>query len=168
MQTIREKVMLSEIHAKINRLKQDLIPLNFESMENVDLQRIMYQIKGILGNFNNDLSFLACLKAKEFLQDKFTEIKFDAAAKAQGAPGLDIDIIVEGERLIAEIKTTTPYGENDFGSAQRDAFRKDFSKLKLATAKYKFIFVTERKTFEILSSKYKSEIAGIELVLLDS
>ena len=43
--------------------------------------------KDELGNINNDVSFLATLLAKAYLVKNLGIVPFDAAAKAQGAPG---------------------------------------------------------------------------------
>lgn len=82
--------------------------------------------KSILGNFNNDVSFLATLLAKIYLVTKHPGVEFDAAFRSQSAPGLDIDIwLPEGRQVIGEVKTVEPYGENDFGAQQRNSFVRD-------------------------------------------
>lgn len=70
--------------------------------------------------------------------------------------------------MVGEIKTTMPYGTNDLGSAQKAAFSKDFSKLNAASAGHRFLFVTERRTFELMRRKYASRIPGVSVVLLPS
>ena len=125
------------------------------------------RIRDIQGNISNDQSFLATLLAKIYLMNRFRLVDYDAAEKAQGAPGLDIDVLtLEGERIIGEIKTTVPYGKNDLGAQQKDSFRKDFRKLNEAVAQYKFFFVASRHTFEIMQQRYAQQIPGIEIVLL--
>jgi hypothetical protein len=75
-------------------------------------------IKEIVGNASNDLSLVATLMAKEHLYRMLPMQPFDAALKPQGASGLDIDeCTVDGERVVAEIKTTSPYRPNDLGAA---------------------------------------------------
>src|SRR5579864_2450832 len=77
-------------------------------------------IRAILGNLNNSISFVATQLAKEYLATQLYVSGFDAAEKAQGAPGLDIDIRdSDGRHIVAEIKTTVPYGQTDFGAAQK-------------------------------------------------
>ncbi len=128
------------------------------------------KFKRKLGNFNNDLSYIACLMAKQYLLKKHNfSHDIDMSLKAQGAKGLDIDeTTLENERCIAEIKTIFPYGENDFGSKQREYFRADFKKLTNNDAKYKYLFVIEEKSFNILKKKYISKLTGITTVLLPS
>ncbi len=128
------------------------------------------KFKEDLGNFNNDLSYIACLMAKQYLLKKHNfSHDLDVSLKAQGAKGLDIDeTTLENERCIAEIKTIFPYGENNFGSKQRESFRADFKKLKNNDAKYKYLFVIEEKSFNILKKKYISELTDITTVLLPS
>lgn len=47
---------------------------------------------------------------------------------------------MEGKKIIAEIKSTIPYKDNDFGSQQIDSLCNDFSKLKNSSADYKYMF----------------------------
>ncbi len=105
--------------------------------------------------------------AKDYLAKKFRLHPFDAAAKAQGAPGLDIDVqTLDGQRVIGEIKTTTPYLPNDFGAQQRSAFEKDFEKLTTTAADHRFLFVTDRTTFGIIRRRYADRLPGVVIVLL--
>ncbi len=129
----------------------------------------MIQIRIIQGNTSNELSFLACLLAKNYLSKRFEISEFDAAAKKQGAAGLDIDLITaEGKRVVAEIKTIIPYSEakNDLGAQQKASFKKDFDKLNKAKADNKFFFVTDLKTYNIMKQRYANSIPGVEIVLL--
>lgn len=127
------------------------------------------QMKGILGNTNNDVSFVATLLAKMYLIKRFGDVQFDAAQKAQGAPGLDVDVTVGHERVVGEIKTTTPYNGPDFGAQQKAMFEKDFAKLAAADAPYKFMFVTEPATFDILCRpSYRAKLVGVTIVQLAS
>src|SRR5262245_10331275 len=71
-------------------------------------------LKGLQGNANNDLSFLACLLAKRYLVELHGQLFLDVAEKAQGAPGLDIDVHTSrGQRIVAEVKTVEPYQARD-------------------------------------------------------
>lgn len=128
------------------------------------------QIKQILGNINNDVSFIATLLAKLYLHKKFGLIEFDAAEKPQGAPGLDIDIwLSQKARIVGEIKTTTPYNGPEFGAQQKTSFEKDFAKLAAVDAKYKFMFVTEDTSFKILCRPtYAAKLSGVKVVQLVS
>jgi hypothetical protein len=128
------------------------------------------QIKEIQGNSNNDISFTACLMAKAYLIREFGEIDdFDVSAKPQGVPGLDIDIQTRaGKRIIGEIKTTVPYSgaRNDLGAQQKDAFQKDFAKLNNTPADYKYFFVTDATTYNIVKHKYAHQIPGVQVIQL--
>lgn len=124
-------------------------------------------VKTVLGNLNNDLSFVATLMAKRYLAEHHAVSTFDAAAKAQGAPGLDIDLVTtDGQRIVGEIKTIEPYLPRDFGANQKKTFRDDFAKLNGARATVKYLFVTEARSFELLRGKYAHEIPGVQVVLL--
>jgi len=125
-------------------------------------------IKTIQGNFNNDVSFLATMLAKQYLEENYDLENFNAADKPQGAPGLDIDIYLpDGRRLIAEIKTTIPYKPNDLGAQQVNTFEKDFLKLGEAQAEIKLFFLTEKRTFELMKKpKYRSQLRNVHIILL--
>ncbi len=124
-------------------------------------------LKAILGNASNGMSFVATLMAKDYLSHKLPMKSFDAAAKPQGAPGLDIDErTMDGKRVVAEIKTTTPYQGSDLGAQQKATFKKDFDKLRQVEAEHKFFFVTEQATFEIVKRRYIDQLHGVKVVLL--
>ncbi|MCQ2588485.1 MAG: hypothetical protein MJ174_10245 [Treponema sp.] len=124
-------------------------------------------IKEVMGNFNNDVSFISCLMAKDYLCNQFNFGHFDVAEKSQSAPGPDIEVYTaDGKKIVAEIKSTIPYKDNDFGSQQIDSLRNDFSKLKKSSADYKYMFVTNEMAYNILNKKYSDELEGIMLVLL--
>ncbi|MDD7609431.1 MAG: NusA N-terminal domain-containing protein [Spirochaetales bacterium] len=126
------------------------------------------RIKEIMGNFNTDVSFITCLMAKDYLCNQFALEYFDVSEKSQSAPGPDIELYTaEGKKIIAEIKSTIPYKNNDFGSQQIDSLRNDFSKLKNSSADYKYMFVTNESAYNILNKKYSAELDGIMLVLLE-
>lgn len=138
----RETDMLMKIGVKVNELREYLSSdeLDRKSQDLSYWYSYITQIKKILGNLDNDVSFIACLMAKDFLCKMHSFKWFDVARKPQSAPGLDIDeLTLEGERVIAEIKTTIPYGKTDFGSQQKEMFKKDFEKLQKNEANYKYI-----------------------------
>ena len=133
-----------------------------------EIFRFFNNIKEIMGNFNTDVSFISCLMAKDYLYGQFNLGNFDVSEKSQSAPGPDIEVYtVEGKKIIAEIKSTNPYKDNDFGSQQIDSLRNDFSKLKNSSADYKYMFVTNESAYNILNKKYSAELEGIMLVLLE-
>ena len=127
------------------------------------------EFKAILGNFSNDLSLVSCLMAKDYLTDRLQLPPFDVAEKAQGASGLDIDErTTTGERVIGEIKTTTPYQKIRFGAAQITALRKDFAKLQANDAAHKYMFVTDVTAFDALKRGFGAELQGVTIVCLSS
>jgi hypothetical protein len=129
--------------------------------------RLLVGIKEIVGNASNDLSLVATLMAKEHLYRMLPMQPFDAALKPQGASGLDIDeCTVDGERVVAEIKTTSPYRPNDLGAAQKASFVRDFAKLRAAEAKHKFFFVTDPATYAVVQRRYAPEMPEVACVLL--
>lgn len=136
----------------------------------VDWYDYLAQFKNKLGNVNNQISFIATLLAKSYLMTNFDLIPFEAADKAQGAPGLDIDAKTKsGQRIIAEIKTTHPYKDNNLGAQQVASFQKDAEKLHQAPADIKFFFVTDSQTFTLMKkTKYISMFSNINIVYLPS
>lgn len=127
------------------------------------------EVKAILGNFSNDLSLVSCLMAKQYLSGRLSLAPFDAAQKAMGASGLDIDErTTTGERVIGEIKTTNPFLQTRFGAAQITALRKDFAKLQLNEADHKFMLVTNVEAFEALKRDFVTELPGVTIVCLST
>src|SRR3954470_19948246 len=163
-----EAMRIGELGERIARLKQLLEATPPGSLDDPLLwYRFLSVIKFTQGNFSNDVSFVACLLVKRFLAARHPGVVFDATAKAQGAAGLDVDLNTpEGKRIIAEIKTTDPYKLEDFGGQQKTKFRDDFAKLNKNVADFKYLFVTEQRTYEILLKRYASEIPGVRIVLL--
>ncbi|WP_333637916.1 hypothetical protein [Tissierella praeacuta] len=165
----QEQKMLDDLAGKVEKLQEYLVNENF-SQDNQDMgywYSYITQIKRIIGNFDNDISFISCLMAKEFLCRKHRFKTFDISAKSQSAPGLDVDeMTLDGHRVIAEIKATIPYKETDLGSQQKLMFFKDFNKLRDNKAHYKYFFVTEIKTFKIVLNRYLDRLEGVTIVLL--
>ena len=164
-----EKFQLDNSINKLYNLENFLENFYYDNNQDIySLFQIFNNVKEILGNFNTDVSFISCLMAKDYLCNRFTFNEFDVSEKSQSAPGLDIVVYTdESKKIIGEIKTTNPYKENDFGAQQIVSLRKDFEKLKLNSADYKFLFVTNKKAFEILKRKYINELPNINLVLLE-
>lgn len=119
-------------------------------------------VKEALGNFNNDMTSIACLMAKEWLfQNNLISCecmsKTDILESSVNAGGFDIDIINEdNQRIIGEVKTTSFY-KKDFGAMQKKGIIKDLVGLEKGakekeknhiSPKYKFMFVTDSKVFE--------------------
>ena len=167
--TAREQKTLAAIEARLKRLKDYLNQADCPAMEAVPAvwQGHLAAIKEIVGNASNDMSFIACLSAKSYLCSTLPMVEYDAAAKPQGASGLDIDErTTDGGRVIGEIKTTTPFQQNDFGAAQISSFRNDFAKLNRTIAEHKFLFVTDKRAYDILKRKYLKQIPEVDVVLL--
>lgn len=167
--TAGEKRHLAGIWSKMERLRDYLATREAGTLADdaSDWYERLVGAKRILGNFDNDVSFVATLMAKQFLSQRHPSLMFDVSLKAQSAPGLDIDEVTpEGERVIAEIKTTIPYGETEFGAQQKSMFYKDFEKLAAADAPYRYFIVTEEKAFEVVKRRYLSRLEGVTVALL--
>lgn len=164
-----ENFQLNNSINKLYKLQNYLENFYYDNSQDIySLFQLFNNIKEILGNFNTDVSFISCLMAKDYLCHRFTFNKFDVSEKSQSAPGLDIVVYTDdSKKIIGEIKTTNPYKENDFGAQQIDSLRKDFEKLKVNSADFKFLFVTNKRAFEILKRKYTNELPNINLVLLE-
>lgn len=148
--TNRERQYCGEIADRLAQARDLLNTRELGRPDPVKWYEMLAELKQIQGNASNDISFVATLLAKQYLASRFG-VDFCAAEKPQGAPGIDIDIATAaGERIVGEIKTTVPYQTVDFGAQQAAMFKKDFVKLANADAAHKFMFVTERKTFEVL------------------
>lgn len=158
---------LSNKMEKIRGFLSDNMVSDFSDKGVVEQYESLKGFRRIIGNIDNDLSFLCCLLIKEFLIQSHSVYELNMALKPQGSPGLDVDeTTIDGKRVIGELKTTYPYQENDLGANQKSNFIKDFEKLQQNVADYKYFFVTELKTFDIVRSKYSKYLKGIHLVLL--
>lgn len=170
--TEKEQAYLDLLRLRLKELHNFLNTLDLDNVDELDWWLdTLREIRIIQGNTSNDLSLIACLLAKRYLSSRHLLLHFDAAAKPQGAPGLDIDIQTEdGQRIIGEIKTTIPYSgaKNDLGANQKASFLKDFEKLNKQDADHKYFFVTDHATFEVVNRKYLQNIPGVEVVLLQS
>lgn len=167
--TSRERDYLSNICQKLKDIQEFMSSntLYEGSQDSKFWYQYLTRIKRVMGNLNNDVSFIACLMAKEFLMSRHQLPPFDIASKPQSAIGLDIDEkTIGGDRVIGEIKTTIPYGQTDLGAQQKNMFFKDFEKLATNEAKHKYFFVTEREAFEIVKKRYLNILKGVTLVLL--
>jgi hypothetical protein len=155
------------IHEKLQELRAFLTDHALDPAAHpADAYLFLSKLKSVLGNLNNDISFVATLMAKQYLSGKFDLRAFDAAAKAQGAPGIDIEFRTQdGKRIVAEIKTTFPY-QPGFGAKQREMISKDIDKLKKSDADAKFLFLTEQLSFEAAKKIRAWTGSGIRVVLL--
>lgn len=164
-----EQKLLAEIAEKIRDLRMFLnkyeLPQDTSRLDG--WYYFLNATKVTLGNFNNDVSYVATLLAKLYLEKRFPGLEFDASSKSQSSPGLDIDVRTpDGNRISGEVKTVDPYNLNDFGTNQRVAFFKDFSKLAGAAADHKYLFLTEPRAFDVVKAKYQKQLAGVIVVCL--
>lgn len=161
---------IEKLSNKLIEVQAFLNNADVDSFSNIDAMEQFELLKGfrrILGNIDNDMSFLGCLLIKVFLQSRHDFPELNMALKAQGSPGLDIDeMTADGQRIIGELKTTYPYKENDLGAQQKDTFLKDFENLQRTEAEHKYFFLTERQTFDIVCAKYTTYLQGVAVVLL--
>jgi hypothetical protein len=166
--TSAEQTRIDDIRTKLARLREVVNAVGLdEHVDSLALYASLARLKTVQGNLSNELSFVAGLMAKDYLHSKFSLTPYDAAEKAQGAPGLDVDVrTIDGKRIIGEIKTTDPYKINDFGAKQKEEFERDFNKLNNEQAYHKFFFVTEARAFDMVKRRYASRLRGATVVLL--
>jgi len=167
--TESEKIVLKELYGKIRDLQYyfKTEQIDEHSYNSIHWYNYIVKIKKILGNFDNDISYIACLMAKEFLISRHSVEDLDVSLKPQSAPGLDIDTITNtGDRIIAEIKTTIPYLKNDLGAQQKNMFLKDFHKLNNNDATFKYFIVTEKAAYNVVQKRYSKYLNNKILVLL--
>jgi hypothetical protein len=167
--TENERKRLAAIRVRLDYLtsflNEDRLPTANSSP--VEWFQTLATIKSIVRNTSNDLSFVTCLLAKDYLCRRFEMRPFDVALKHQNASGLDIDEeTATGERVVGEIKTTSPAARSDLGAQQKKTHAKDYKKLNEANAAHRFFFVTDHVTLDIMHEKYASQILGVEIVLL--
>lgn len=171
MPTKNEINEINAIYKKVNAIKEFMNSNEFPEQQSniIEIFNYLDKLRSTQGNINNDISLIATLLSKEYIvKTHGGQWSFDAAEKKQGANGLDIDIQYDKqERLVAEIKTTVPYHQHDFGAAQRESIQRDIDKLNNASAQYKYFFVTNLRAYEILQKEsYKNRMKNITLVLL--
>lgn len=168
MLSTHEQEMMKDIERRLSAMRAQLSKETPPIENSAGWYAYLADLKEIQGNASNDVSFVATLLAKQFLGNHYGLTKFDAAEKPQGAPGIDIDVhLPDGKRLVAEIKTTSPYQANDLGAAQKASFEKDFFKLAEARADVKLFLVTDPKTFDLMKRpKYQSMLQEVTVVLL--
>ena len=169
MLTPCEETAIASLRTRLLQMRDYLAHNDLETCSHSELFEHLGRISQISGNLSNGKSFGACLLAKQYLMKRFEIAELDVSEKPQGARGPDIDVRTkDGERILAEIKTTVPYklDRRDFGANQKAELRKDWRKLREATADHKFFFLVERNAYEIVHARYKSEVCGIEVILL--
>jgi hypothetical protein len=165
--TVSEVRYCETIHAKDSSLR-GLLATHRLGSDPVQLLQYLISLKNVLGNINNDISFVASLLVKPFLRQRFG-IEFDAASKPQGAVGMDIEcLMANGTRIVGEIKTTKPY-QPGFGANQKKEIQKDLRKLAASMAEHRFMFVTDAESYRTICGKAFASLApGVEIVDLVS
>ncbi len=168
MLSIQEHEKMKDIARRLDEMRAHLSGEIPPLEDSVGWFKYLAKLKEIQGNSSNSVSFVGTLLAKQFLANRYGLVDFDAAEKPQSAPGIDIDVqLPDGRRLVAELKTTDPYKEKDFGAMQRKNIKKDFIKLLKAEADIKLFLVTNPNTFRFMQkSKYQSTVQGITVILL--
>ena len=89
--TRREREAVKGILDRIATLAIFLKESPPDQLDASTLYTYLARMKEIQGNTDNGVSMVACLMAKEYLNQSLEMNPFDVAAKPQGAPGLDID-----------------------------------------------------------------------------
>jgi hypothetical protein len=136
-----------------------------DPVESIQWLQYLTGIKHSLGNLNNDLSFVATLLVKSYLERRFKIKDFDAAGKAQGASGIDIEASTsDGIVIVGELKTTKSY-QPGFGAAQRTSILKDLARLAATSADHRFMFVIDPDAYQALCGKgFASRAPGVQVV----
>lgn len=171
---INIKLLSKKEEAEIDSIKNKLIEikkiLNTDSLDVSKCYNELLKVKSVLGNYNNLISFLACIKAKEYFKSEgFIDESHEIVAdKKQGANGLDFDFLsLKKDRIIGELKTTVPYKKHNFGAKQKESIAQDLKKLINSEAKFKFYFVTNDITFELISKlMLEKNLNNIKLINL--
>lgn len=153
---------LKSINNKTKKLIEFLdnhsIQLDSENVSNV-IQNFL-ELKNILGNLDMDIHFLAAHLANSFLKKEHQ--KSIDLSKPVGSSGLDVEL----PEIVGEIKTTRPYCEKDFGAKQKETIRKDLDRLENSDKKFKYFFVIDTKTEQILKEKYRKDYPSVKIVNL--
>ena len=150
---------------KDSALRRYLAEHNLPGDDPAALIAYLTRLKNLLGNISNDLSFVATLLVKRYLAERFGVTDFDAAAKAQGAAGIDIEArTAGGQTIVGELKTTKPY-QPGFGAQQRTMILKDLGRLAASAADHRFMFVTDPDAFATLCKPtWAGRAPGVEIV----
>lgn len=167
--TSGERAGLEAIAERIDRLRSFLCAEPTPSFDAPPLDWLAYlaETKRILGNASNDLGLVTTLLAHRYLERTLPMAPMDAAGKAQGAAGLDVDARTrDGARVVGEIKATVPYGGTTLGANQLASWRKDFKKLAAADARHKYFFVVDPEAFRLACEDYPHLLPGVRVVLL--
>jgi len=159
--TIGEEKYLTESSSKLDQLKDFLFSTNVVAHDPVDKWHKHFSVvKELLGNHNNWSSFTACMMARDYLVQNLGVPNYCVAATHQNATGFDVDTKTsKGDRIIGEVKTTTPCGAKGLGANQQVSIQRDLDKLAKAAALHKFLFLTDVATRrQILNQPFPNSI----------
>lgn len=158
----------NEISNRLNKVKEYLNGCNnsYHPNDINDLLEDCLTVKDFLGNIGAEINFLTLQKAKVILEKEYKHPVPEVLIKDVNSQGFKIDYrLNNGKRIIAEAKTTTPIGQN-FGAQQKKEIQKVLDKLKTANADYKYLFVTNVNTANILHIQYSMDLVGITVEIL--
>jgi hypothetical protein len=164
-----EVAAIKDVHARIDALGR-LLSERSSLPDQADLDAWLAHlaaVKRTLGHLSNDLSAVACVRARRELTIRHGVAPYDAAAKPQGANGLDIDVVSsDGSRIVGEVKTTTPVSPSHLGAQQRVQLRKDLRRLNAEDAGHRYLFVTDALTARLVCTSLAHELGHVEVVFL--
>jgi len=165
-----EQRALNALQSKLRALG-DVLPAE-GGKEPADLNTVFAAfelLRRALGNLDNDISFLACLRAKRHLAAIHGEFDCDVSVKHQNAAGVDIEArTAAGSKIVAEIKTMRPVGPGgDFGANQAKQVRQDLERLRRSEAEHKYFCVTDATAATALRrARYANDVAGVTVLLV--
>lgn len=166
--TSNEIAYCNDILAKIETLRSFLAHNTFTLDQAEDAKEFfsyLNRVPAIVGNISNDISFAATRLAGAYLADRFGITHFDAGAKAQGAPGWDIEArTADGTTICCELTTLRPCYPG-CGEAQKSKLKNDLRKLAASEAAIKLMMVTDSDTFDALCKPgFARYTQGVEIV----
>lgn len=121
-------------------------------------------LKNFIGNIDNRIHDSAMVLVEDFLKVTHPEIE-DWDFKMGSQNGLDIEGSIDGiHRVIGELKTTKPYGTTDFGAQQKATILNDLERLESNDIEYKYFFVIDSNSLDILLKKYHDKFPTVNMV----
>jgi len=165
-----EQRALDALNRKLHALR-DILPVEGAG-EPAELDAVagnFERLRRALGNLDNDVSLLACLRAKRQLARLHGALECDVSTKHQNAAGVDIETRTPaGDTILAEVKTMRPVGPGgDFGANQAKQVRQDLERLRRSEARYKYFCVTDPMAVDALRRpRYASDVAGVTVLLV--
>lgn len=164
-----EQRVLNDLNRKLQALR-DVVPVEGGREPDLDVVFANFEtLRRALGNLDNDLSLLACLRAKRHLAKLHGVLACDVSTKHQNAAGFDIETQTPaGDTIVAEIKTMRPVGQRgDFGANQAKQVRQDLDRLRRSEAQHKYFCVTDPMAADALRRpRYANDVAGVTVLLV--